>query len=87
MGIAMSQKLFCTALLALAVAVSVGLAPVAGAQPSPPYPAPPGYEWGLFGPYHSSWVCGQGGDTWPAAKSDCFQGSGGWYWYGLRQAG
>lgn len=85
MGIAMGQKLFCTVLLALAVALSVGLPPVAGAQPSPPYPAPPGREWGLFGP--SAWVCGQAGDTWPAAKSECFQGSGGWYWYGLRQAG
>lgn len=83
----MSQKLFHTALLALPIVLSMGLAPTASAQPSPPYPAPPGREWALFGPYHSSWVCGQGGDSWPAAKSECFQGSGGWYWYGLRQSG
>lgn len=71
----------------VAMAAGVGLAPMASAQPSPPYPAPPGREWGLFGPYSSSWTCGQAGDSWPASKSVCFQGSGGWYWYGLRQAG
>lgn len=83
----MNQRLSCTALLTFIVALSLGLAPVASAKPAPPYPAPPGREWALFGPYHSSWTCGQGQDTWPSAMSECFDGGNGWYWYGLRQAG
>lgn len=54
-------------------------------MPTPPNQAPAGWEWGLLGPYSSTWTCDQAAQSWPSQRSECFTYDGDAYYYGLRR--